>query len=224
MMLLPGIARQRGAALLISMVLLLVLTALAVTSMRGVTLESRVTANRSHTLQLQNSAEAALREAEFRSYLPGNIRDKLEPNKANCTLANVIKKNAPHKLCLLDLAESDQKAFLVNPVGFLEGYDPGTGVLSWMPYRGTSFADNTKTADPYQAYWNSMVAIAIHDDPMEDEGNQSASLDDMIFVENVEYGALAEGRGTYYYLHSGQADDTLAVQSTTAAVFIGLNN
>jgi|SRR5690625_3203564 len=216
--------RQQGAALLISMVMLLVLTALAVTSMRGVTLESRMTANRAHAMQLQNAAEAALREAEFRSYLPGSIRDKLEPNKANCTLANTIKKNAPHKACLLDLGIEDQKTFIANPVGFLEGHNPGAGVLSWMPYRGTSFDDITTTTAAYQAYWNSMVAIAVYDDPMEDEENQSAGLDDMIFVENVEYGALAEGRGTYYYLHSGQADDTLVVQSTTAAVFIGLNN
>lgn len=216
--------RQRGAALLISMVMLLVLTALAVTSMRGVTLESRMTANRTHAMQLQNSAEAALREAEFRLYLPGNLRDKLEPNKANCTAANTIKKNTPNKSCLLDLGMEDQKQFIGNPVSFLKDYEAGASVLTWMPYRGTSFDDATTTEGKYKSSWNSMVAIAVYDDVVEDEEDEEGDPADIVFAENAEYGALAEGRGTYYYLHNGQADDELVVQSTSAAVYIGLNN
>jgi len=55
---------QGGAVLLVSLVMLLVLTVLAVSSMRGVTLESRITANRAHDMKSQNIADAALREAD----------------------------------------------------------------------------------------------------------------------------------------------------------------
>lgn len=75
---------QGGAVLLVSLVMLLVLTVLAVSSMRGVTLESRITANRAQDMKTQNIADAALREAEFRFYGPGNLADKLEANAANC--------------------------------------------------------------------------------------------------------------------------------------------
>jgi type IV pilus assembly protein PilX len=68
---------QGGAVLLVSLVMLLVLTVLAVSSMRGVTLESRITANRAHDMKTQNIADAALREAEFRFYGPGNLAESL---------------------------------------------------------------------------------------------------------------------------------------------------
>ena len=42
---------QGGAVLLVSLVMLLVLTVLAVSSMRGVTLESRITANRAQDMK-----------------------------------------------------------------------------------------------------------------------------------------------------------------------------
>ncbi|MFT0635751.1 PilX N-terminal domain-containing pilus assembly protein, partial [Pseudomonas sihuiensis] len=76
--------RQNGAVLIVALVMLLVLTLLAVSSMRGVTLETRITANRAQTVQLVNVAEAGLREAEFRFYGPGNLADKLNVNAANC--------------------------------------------------------------------------------------------------------------------------------------------
>ncbi len=57
-------ARQRGATLVIVLILLLVMTVLGVASMRGVLLEERMSANmldRSYAFQ---AAEAALREGE----------------------------------------------------------------------------------------------------------------------------------------------------------------
>jgi len=41
-------ARERGATLLVALVMLLIMTVLAVSSMRGVVLESRITANRAY--------------------------------------------------------------------------------------------------------------------------------------------------------------------------------
>lgn len=56
--------QQRGASLLIALVLLLLLTILALTSLRGVTLESRVMGNIKQQHNLQSAAETALRAGE----------------------------------------------------------------------------------------------------------------------------------------------------------------
>jgi len=56
---------QGGAVLLVSLVMLLVLTVLAVSSMRGVTLESRITANRAHDMKSQNIADACLKSRQI---------------------------------------------------------------------------------------------------------------------------------------------------------------
>ena len=90
--------KQKGAVLFIALVMLLVLTLLAINSMRGVTLETRITANRAQETKFINVADAALREAEFRYYGPGNIPDKLEPKAANCSTDNTLNVNGINKL------------------------------------------------------------------------------------------------------------------------------
>lgn len=56
--------RQRGAALIVSLILLLIMTVLGVTSMRATTLQERMAGNlRDNNLAFQ-AAEAALREGE----------------------------------------------------------------------------------------------------------------------------------------------------------------
>lgn len=59
-----GSKQQRGATLLVAIVLLLVITALAISSLRGVTLESRITANLKQEKTLMSAAEAGLRIGE----------------------------------------------------------------------------------------------------------------------------------------------------------------
>lgn len=218
---------QRGAVLLVSLVLLLVLTLLAVSGVREATLETRITANKAHALQLTNSAEAALREAEFRFFNPVGLRDKLEPKEANCALTNVLKANGANKPCLLPVltgggsgGEASVKSFVINPLGLaIDGenldefafLDDDWDGLVWMPYRGRDHA-NTTVAE-YDASWNTfMISGGPGDDtPM-----------------NVEYGAFGEGKGTFYYLANGQSSDdaamTRGVQSTFANVYVGLNN
>ncbi len=101
--------KQQGAVLVIALVMLLVLTVLAVSNMRGVTLESRITANRIETGRLQNLADAALREGEFRFYGPAHLRDKLEPNVGkNCTKENKLNRYGNNRPCLLwDMNDSE---------------------------------------------------------------------------------------------------------------------
>lgn len=57
---------QQGAVLFIALIVLLMVTLLAVTSMRGVVLEARITGNLLEHKRLTNAAESALRESEKR--------------------------------------------------------------------------------------------------------------------------------------------------------------
>lgn len=214
-------SRERGATLLVALVMLLILTVLAVSSMRGVVLESRITGNRAESLRLQSSADAALREAEFRFYGPAYLRDKLEPSESNCQKSNKLQTNGANRPCLLAISGDDQLSFMLDPLAFLKNSsaDNKTGahtavagetdVITWMPYRGREAGNDNVTATDFGAYWNTRLITIGEDD--------ATAL-------NAEYGAVMEGRGTYFYQVNGQADDRLAVQSTTANVYVGLNN
>lgn len=59
-------ARQQGAVLFVALIVLLLVTLLAVTSMREVALEARVTGNLLEQKRLTSAAESALRESEKR--------------------------------------------------------------------------------------------------------------------------------------------------------------
>lgn len=210
---------QRGAVMMIALVMLLILTVLAISSMRGVALESRITGTRAYTSQLMDSADAALREAEFRFYGPGHLQDKLEHRAANCTKANKLKDNMANKPCLLPIDTSnhtDRLALSLDPLAFFEtgagagllDRDTGAGTdeagndetLAWMPYSGQT---------QYSAYWNTLLIVAGADE------NEAL---------NPEYGMVAEGKGTYYYLINSQGADTTALQSTISNIYVGLNN
>lgn len=214
--------QQNGAVLIIALIMLLVITVLTVTNMREVTLEGRMTANRMENQQLLNATESAIREAEKRYYGPGNIRDKVEANAENCRKENIYKKIG-NKPCLIVLANpADPTAhnnatnkFLLDPIAFIKtssAHNNWTGsqtnsaedstFIPWMPYRGTSPGDTTTLE--INAYWNT-------------------TLIDSIGI-NAEYGDAQEGKGTYYYLVTGQAKDQFAAQSTIANIYLGLNN
>ncbi|MCC8344126.1 pilus assembly protein PilX [Pseudomonas stutzeri] len=193
---------QGGAVLLVSLVMLLVLTVLAVSSMRGVTLESRITANRAQDMKTQNIADAALREAEFRFYGPGNLADKLEANAANCETSNTIKLNGINKPCLLEV-EPDRRLAFVDQPQLISADDLSVMSKIWMHYRGTDPAAETEA----DASYNSILA---------DEAGNAAV--------NAEYGGRGEGSGTYFYLNNGKTGDALYLQSTHANIYLGLNN
>lgn len=193
---------QGGAVLLVSLVMLLVLTVLAVSSMRGVTLESRITANRAQDMKTQNIADAALREAEFRFYGPGNLADKLEANAANCETSNTIKLNGINKPCLLEV-EPDRRLAFVDQPQLISADDLSITSKIWMHYRGTDPAAETEA----DASYNSILAG--------EAGNAAV---------NAEYGGRGEGSGTYFYLNNGKTGDALYLQSTHANIYLGLNN
>ncbi|MFY1019068.1 pilus assembly PilX family protein [Ectopseudomonas khazarica] len=201
--------KQRGAVLFIALIMLLVLTLLAISSMRGVTLETRITANRAQEMKLINVADAALREAEFRFYGPSNIPDKLEPKAANCSTNNTLNVNGINKPCLLAIQENDLLNFVNSPKSANADYldDDSSGGLLWMPYRGTDAQKSTQASAQVDAKWNSIRAT---------ESGSTAF--------NAEYGMVAEGQGTYFYMNNGKAGEIIFLQSTNANIYLGINN
>lgn len=215
--------KQQGAVLVIALVMLLVITVLAVSSMHGVTLESRITANRVESQRLQDLADAALREGEFRFYGPAHLREKLSPNQANCSKSNKLNRHGHNKPCLLeDMNDEEIAEFFREPLQFLTGnyagYDVVVGsevnsagsnnTLAWMPYRGLDAKEDHyfQPESNRNAYWNSYLI------PTE-----------LCYI-NPESGDVLEGRGTYCFLVTGQANDEIATQSTITATYLGLNN
>lgn len=203
--------KQRGAVLVIALVMLLVLTLLATASMRGTALDARITGNHANNTNLQNLADAALREGEFRLYGPGYIRDKLEPDMAkNCVIDNKLKKSGLNKPCLLnEMDKADLDEYFKKPIAKLEKVTVDSGVLKWMPYRGLdagkefSFGDNHQ-----QSFWNVYRLM--------DGSEEDAAI-------NAEYGDAMKGKGTFFFLVTGQANDEVAVQSTVTTVYLGLD-
>lgn len=215
---------QRGSVLLIALMLLIALTLLTLSNMRGVSLESRITANRVEASSLQNLADAALREGEFRLYGPANLQDKLEQDLKNCTKGNEIKRLGFNKPCLLGEMSTDQlNEFFKQPLQFMNSKDL-TGFnkytieevngasndksLAWMPYVGTAPNQAVQTSDKTgRSYWNAYAMPA--------KGT------------NPEYGAVDTASGTYFYLITGLADkgnNQIVTQSVLSVVYPGLDN
>ncbi len=218
--------QQRAAVLVVALVMLLALTLLAVSNMRGVILESRITANREATESLQSLAEAALREAELRLQQSRYGSAELEPRQAHCTKANKLSSSINTPLCLLQPMTDAQLAdFMQQPMGFFKDHQThyaaltgeqtlsasNTATLAWMPYRGLDPQESHyfQPSAGQTAFWNIY--------PLMLNAQDNAAV-------NPEYGAALAGRGSYYFLVTGQANDQLALQSTVAVHYLGLNN
>lgn len=219
--------RQQGAVLFIALIMLLVLTVLAVTSMNSVSLETRITANRVESSRLQNLADGALREGEFRFYGPAYRRDKLEPNiTANCKISNKLNRYGNNKPCLLaEMTDNELKSFFQQPVQFFKSdsyrnqYDirsaaefknvTDSKVLAWMPYRGLDWQEGNyfvPSTDDETAYWN---AYRVQSGTQENE------------AVNPEYGAALTGEGRHFFLITTQVADRIAAQSTISVIYTG---
>lgn len=136
-------AQQRGATLVIALAILVIVTLLAVSSMREVVLESRITGNVIEQTRLQNAAESGLREGERRFV---NTLRPPEPG-TGCTADNVARP------CLLDLAALNLKLADThqNPVGVLKGI-----ANTWMSYRGSDITSATTAGTLYSVQWNNL--------------------------------------------------------------------
>src|SRR5699024_765736 len=120
--------------LMIALVMLLVITLIAIGTMRSTTLEMRLTGYRAENARLQNMVDAALREGEFRFYGPGYLDAKLNPDpENNCdpdeNKLNIFGNNKP---CLLEeMSDLNFKDFYAKPVETANALG-----LDWMEYRG----------------------------------------------------------------------------------------
>lgn len=213
--------KQQGVVLVLALIVLLMITVITLTSMRGVTLESSITTAHKRTNDLRDSAEGALREAEFRFYGPGYVREKTEPVSETCDLNNVLRPRNLNRPCMLNIKEDKLQEFVANPASLHSGDDndntaefiDGTrhnDFIAWMPFRGLDPAATTNQPAIFAASWNSMMITVSEDE------NESI---------NPEYGNVLEGRGTYFYLINARTDNgEYVLQSTIANTYLGINN
>lgn len=209
--------KQQGAVLFIALIMLLVLTVLAVSSMRGVTLESKITGSRAHMERAQHLADAALREAEFRFSPAQELRsDMIESSDAlmarNCVKDNTLNRYGNNRPCLLKpiTDESELIALFDTPLTYLKNssYANNTGakakdagnsaVVAWMPYRGLD-SDPAYQIENSGAWWHLYYIETDETDPA----------------------AVMRGDGGHWYLVNAQTEDEIAAQSIAYVYFVG---
>lgn len=206
--------QQQGVVLVLALIMLLVVTVITVSSMRGVSLESSITVSHKRTSDLQDSAEGALREAEYRFYGPAYVFDKTEAVAANCDEGNTLRAQGVNRPCMLSVRPAQLQSFVEDPslltADTIDTFLNGNPNLAWMPFRGLDHQNTVAQPAAFEAEWNSMMITTSEDE------NESL---------NPEYGNTLEGRGTYFYLINGQANDgEFFVQSTIANIYTGINN
>ncbi len=188
--------RQRGAVLVISLVFLLILTTLAVTNMREVALETRITGNLVDQKQLFNSAEAGLRDGEYRTIgtkrpIPGtyDLATALRPLNA---VAQCPTNLGPMQPCLINRTPTYEQYFE-------NGESNYKGIQKYSPDAQTTLAETVT--------WYAIPAPS------------GATRGEN---ENPEYGNMALGIGTFRYEINSQATSNsgeFRVRSTTARVY-----
>ncbi|MBD9485374.1 pilus assembly protein PilX [Pseudomonas sp. PDM14] len=139
---------QNGVSLVIALVFLLVITALAISNMREISLEAKITGNMIENKQLLTVAESALRDGERRT----TERGPQEPSD-NCE--NIATK----KLCLLNR----EPEYAVDKSN-VQVYSPndGTtlfGAAQWYAQPAPSGSSQGETENP--EYGNMILGIGI---------------------------------------------------------------
>lgn len=196
-------AKQSGAVLVIALVMLLVLTLLATSSMRGTALDARITGNHRLAVEQLNMANAALREGELRLLDPFNVLEKTQYVAGNCSLENTLNISGFNKPCLVDESSINIDQYFVRPIRELGAATNGSEMLQWMPYRGLDPSKEFVQGEGAPSgYWNAVY----------------------IQAGEIESGKVLHGEGEHYFLVTGQADNEVAVQSTVKTFLFGLNN
>lgn len=154
---------QQGAVLVIALVFLLILTTLAVTGMREVALESRITGNLIDQRQLFNAAEAGMKDGEYRTIgtlvkIPGkySFDAALTPVNALATCDN----SSYAGLCVLDKPPTYSQSF---NEGEIKDYAPDDDTTSfdetiqWYAIPTPGGAAQAESENP--EYGNMMMGI-----------------------------------------------------------------
>lgn len=109
--------RQKGAVLLMALVFLLILTTLAVTGMREVALDSRITGNLIGHKKLFNAGEAGLKDGEYRTIgtlvkIPGKYRFDAALTPVNAT--DSCNNSSYDSICVLNIPPTYRQDFDTN--------------------------------------------------------------------------------------------------------------
>lgn len=188
----PARQPQSGAALILSLVFLLILTTLAVTNMREVALESRTTGNLVNQKGCFNASEAGLRDGEYR--ISGKLTEStpgdypsipvatygdtlvLAPPNASDSCPADLPADQP---CILDQDPTFEQAFAAGEPGFagVKEYSPDDSTvfeqdILWyaVPFIGGASLGESENPE----YGNFQAGIG----PSRHEVNASASADD----------------------------------------------
>ena len=203
-------SKQSGAVLVIALIFLLVLTTLAVSNMREVALESRITGTLVSERACFNAGEAGLRDGEYR--IAGKINNDGPGSYPSIPIAKVgnayvlnqtnALESCPDNLdlevpCIIDR--------LPQEITFEQAFDPTetgyAGVKQYSPDADTSFDQN----------------IAWYGIPILGGAVQAQS-------ENPEYGNTAAGIGPVRHEVNARAVDDnsceVRLRSTTLRVYL----
>lgn len=188
----PGRRAQGGAALVLALVFLIILTVLAITNMREVALESRIVGNLVDQKACFNAAEAGLRDAEYRiagaptSSSPGSY----PPLPVTRYAEGVYSLKPPNAVqqCSGDLAWDDVCVLDQDPT-FSQAFEAGeagfAGAKSYSP-------DNNQTEFRQEIVWYAVPFQA---------GAESGES------EVPEYGAAAAGLSNVRHEINARAND-----------------
>ena len=171
--------QQGGAVLVIALVFLLILTTLAVTNMREVALDSRITANLVDQRNIFNAAEAGLTDGQYRTIGPepnmtrGNYDRDVWQRPLNATDAC---SNGVTDVCLLDIAPGD--------VTYSQDFDTVGKFKDYAPDDSTTFNESIS--------WYAL--------PVPAGETEGASI-------NPEYGNMLSGSGEFYYEVNSRAEN-----------------
>ncbi|WP_178106650.1 pilus assembly PilX family protein [Pseudomonas mangiferae] len=169
--------RQRGVTLVIGLIFLLVVTLLALSNMREVTLESRITGGFLEQKRLYNAAEAGLREGQRRFWtLKGSFKPPIETK--DCTGA----KSDRQVPCVYQTDDYTE----LNKIHV----KPSQGPML-MTYKGSDPAVTTGSETGKTVSWMTMR--------VPDGYNQGRAL-------NPEYGSFLKGENvTLFYENNSKA-------------------
>lgn len=163
--------QQGGAVLVIALVFLLILTTLAVTNMREVAIDARITANMVDQRNLFNAAEAGLADGQYRTIGPDS--DKTRGNYDRGVWVRPLNAtescgSGVTDVCLLDIAPSD--------ITYSQDFDTAGESKDYAPDDSTTFSESIS--------WYALPAPA-----GETEGESI----------NPEYGNMLSGSGPFFY-------------------------
>ena len=170
--------KQGGAVLVIALVFLLILTTLAVTNMREVAIDSRITANLVDQRHLFNAAEAGLADGQYRTIGPESDKTRgnydrsvwLRPLNATDSCGNGVTD-----VCLLDVAPAE--------ITYSQDFDTAGRFKDYAPDDSTTFNESIS--------WYALPAPA-----GETEGESI----------NPEYGNMLSGSGPFFYEVNSRAE------------------